>query len=126
VGRQARQPGGGAGGHLLDAGDSAPLKGIHRRLQEVRRLRAGRRGPFAGALGENGRGLCESAGVLDDCHFIVGTFPRRWARIGGYCVSDDPDFDILRVTVRSYMFTASLPPRSWPRSASAARREGAA
>jgi 8-amino-7-oxononanoate synthase len=30
--------------------------------------------------------------------------------IGGYCVSDDPDFDILRVTVRAYMFTASLPP----------------
>jgi len=48
--------------------------------------------------------------VLDDCHFIVGTFSKTLGAIGGYCVSDDPDFDILRVTVRSYMFTASLPP----------------
>ncbi|MFZ5783053.1 MAG: serine palmitoyltransferase [Pseudomonadota bacterium] len=63
-----------------------------------------------GALGEHGRGLCEAAGVLDDCHFIVGTFSKTLGAIGGFCVSDDPDFDILRVTVRSYMFTASLPP----------------
>jgi 8-amino-7-oxononanoate synthase len=63
-----------------------------------------------GALGENGRGLCESAGVLDDCHFVVGTFSKTLGAIGGYCVSDDPDFDILRVTTRAYMFTASLPP----------------
>src|SRR6266852_4009168 len=63
-----------------------------------------------GALGANGRGLCEEAGVLDDCHFIVGTFSKTLGAIGGYCVSDDPDFDILRVTVRAYMFTASPPP----------------
>ena len=63
-----------------------------------------------GALGEHGRGLCESAGVLDDCHFVVGTFSKTLGAIGGYCVSDDPDFDILRVTTRAYMFTASLPP----------------
>jgi 8-amino-7-oxononanoate synthase len=48
--------------------------------------------------------------VLDDCHFIVGTFSKTLGAIGGYCVSNDPDFDILRVTVRAYMFTASLPP----------------
>ena len=48
--------------------------------------------------------------MLDDCHFIVGTFSKTLGAIGGYCVSDDPDFDILRVTVRAYMFTASLPP----------------
>ena len=48
--------------------------------------------------------------MIDDCHFIVGTFSKTLGAIGGYCVSDEPDFDILRVTVRSYMFTASLPP----------------
>jgi 8-amino-7-oxononanoate synthase len=91
-------------------GDSAPLRdfidvcekyGAYVLVDEAHSL---------GALGENGRGLCESAGVLDDCHFIVGTFSKTLGAIGGYCVSDDPDFDILRVTVRSYMFTASLPP----------------
>ena len=91
-------------------GDSAPLRefvnvckkyGAYVLVDEAHSL---------GALGETGRGLCESAGVLDDCHFIVGTFSKTLGAIGGYCVSNDPDFDILRVTVRSYMFTASLPP----------------
>jgi 8-amino-7-oxononanoate synthase len=91
-------------------GDSAPLKefidvckkyGAYVLIDEAHSL---------GALGENGRGLCESVGVLDDCHFIVGTFSKTLGAIGGYCVSNDPDFDILRVTTRAYMFTASLPP----------------
>jgi 8-amino-7-oxononanoate synthase len=91
-------------------GDSAPLRefvevckkyGAYVLIDEAHSL---------GALGEHGRGLCEKAGVLDDCHFIVGTFSKTLGAIGGYCVSDDPDFDILRVTTRSYMFTASLPP----------------
>jgi len=91
-------------------GDSAPLKefievckkyGAYVLVDEAHSL---------GALGEHGRGLCESAGVLDDCHFIVGTFSKTLGAIGGYCVSNDPDFDILRVTTRAYMFTASLPP----------------
>ena len=91
-------------------GDSAPLKefiavckkyGAYVLIDEAHSM---------GALGEHGRGLCEAAGVLDDCHFIVGTFSKTLGAIGGYCVSDDPDFDILRVTTRAYMFTASLPP----------------
>ncbi len=91
-------------------GDSAPLKafvevckkyGAYVLIDEAHSL---------GALGEHGRGLCEAAGVLDDCHFIVGTFSKTLGAIGGYCVSDDPDFDILRVSTRSYMFTASSPP----------------
>jgi 8-amino-7-oxononanoate synthase len=91
-------------------GDSAPLKefidvckkyGAYVLVDEAHSM---------GALGEHGRGLSEAAGVLDDCHFIVGTFSKTLGAIGGYCVSDDPDFDILRVTTRAYMFTASLPP----------------
>ena len=89
-------------------GDSAPLRefvdvckkyGAYVLIDEAHSL---------GALGEHGRGLCESTGVIDDCHFIVGTFSKTLGAIGGYCVSDDPDFDILRVTVRAYMFTAAL------------------
>ena len=109
--RQAGQPAGGAGRHLLDAGRFARRSrnsstvckkyGAYVLVDEAHSL---------GALGEHGRGLCEAAGVLDDCHFIVGTFSKTLGAIGGYCVSDDPDFDILRVTTRSYMFTASLPP----------------
>jgi 8-amino-7-oxononanoate synthase len=63
-----------------------------------------------GVLGATGRGLAEAVGVEADVDFIVGTFSKSLGAIGGYCVSDHPDFDILRVACRPYMFTASLPP----------------
>jgi 8-amino-7-oxononanoate synthase len=91
-------------------GDSAPLEEFVAVCKKYNAYVLIDEAHSLGALGEHGRGLCEAAGVLDDCHFIVGTFSKTLGAIGGYCVSDDPDFDILRVTTRSYMFTASLPP----------------
>lgn len=63
-----------------------------------------------GVLGATGRGLAEAMEVEDDVDFIVGTFSKSLGAIGGYCVSDLDDFEILRVACRPYMFTASLPP----------------
>ena len=91
-------------------GDSAPLKAFIDVCKKYGAYVLVDEAHSMGALGEHGRGLCEAAGVIDDCHFIVGTFSKTLGAIGGYCVSNDPDFDILRVTTRSYMFTASLPP----------------
>jgi 8-amino-7-oxononanoate synthase len=91
-------------------GDSAPLKEFIDVCKKYKAYVLVDEAHSLGALGEHGRGLCEEAGVLDDCHFIVGTFSKTLGAIGGYCVSNDPDFDVLRVTTRSYMFTASLPP----------------
>jgi 8-amino-7-oxononanoate synthase len=63
-----------------------------------------------GVMGEHGRGAAEHFGVEKDVDFVVGTFSKSLGAIGGYCVSNDPEFDILRVACRPYMFTASLPP----------------
>jgi 8-amino-7-oxononanoate synthase len=63
-----------------------------------------------GVLGANGRGLAEAAGVEADIDFVVGTFSKSLGAIGGFCVSDHADFDIMRVVSRPYMFSASLPP----------------
>lgn len=63
-----------------------------------------------GVLGANGRGLAEAVNVEGDIDFIVGTFSKSLGAIGGYCVSDHPEFEILRISCRPYMFTASLPP----------------
>jgi len=63
-----------------------------------------------GVLGKTGRGLAEVVGCEDDIDFVVGTFSKSLGAIGGYCVSDHPEFNILRVACRPYMFTASLPP----------------
>ncbi|MFM9842801.1 MAG: serine palmitoyltransferase [Dongiaceae bacterium] len=63
-----------------------------------------------GVLGEHGRGLAEMVGLEEDIDFIVGTFSKSLGAIGGFCLSDHPEFNILRVACRPYMFTASLPP----------------
>lgn len=63
-----------------------------------------------GVLGKRGRGLAEQEGVEQDIDFVVGTFSKSLGAIGGYCVSDHPEFETLRVVCRPYMFTASLPP----------------
>jgi 8-amino-7-oxononanoate synthase len=63
-----------------------------------------------GFIGEHGRGVCEAAGVIKDCDFIIGTFSKSVGTVGGFCVSNHPKFEIMRLVCRPYVFTASLPP----------------
>ncbi|MDQ3144832.1 MAG: aminotransferase class I/II-fold pyridoxal phosphate-dependent enzyme, partial [Pseudomonadota bacterium] len=63
-----------------------------------------------GFIGENGRGVAEAQGVIDDVDFIIGTFSKSVGTVGGFCVSNHPKFKILRLVCRPYVFTASLPP----------------
>ena len=63
-----------------------------------------------GFIGTNGRGVAEAQGVIDDCDFIIGTFSKSVGTVGGFCVSNHPKFEILRLVCRPYVFTASLPP----------------
>ena len=61
-----------------------------------------------GFIGENGRGVAEAQGVIDDVDFIIGTFSKSVGTVGGFCVSNHPKFEILRLVCRPYVFTASL------------------
>ena len=63
-----------------------------------------------GFFGKGGRGVVQDMGLEDDVDFIVGTFSKSVGTVGGFCVSNHPKFEILRVASRPYMFTASLPP----------------
>ncbi len=63
-----------------------------------------------GFCGETGRGVAQELGVEDDVDFIVGTFSKSVGTVGGFCLSNHPKFEILRLACRPYMFTASLPP----------------
>jgi 8-amino-7-oxononanoate synthase len=91
-------------------GDTAPLKEIAHVKRETGAYLLVDEAHSMGVLGETGRGLAEAAGVEADVDFIVGTFSKSLGSVGGFCVSDSPDFDILRIVCRPYMFTASLPP----------------
>ncbi len=61
-----------------------------------------------GFFGPNGRGVYEDQGC--DVDFVVGTFSKSVGTVGGFCVSNHPKFEAIRLACRAYIFTASLPP----------------
>ena len=91
-------------------GDTAPLKEIAAVKRETGAYLLVDEAHSMGVLGQTGRGLAEAAGVEDDVDFIVGTFSKSLGSVGGFCVSNSADFDVMRIVCRPYMFTASLPP----------------
>lgn len=91
-------------------GDRAPLAEI----VEVKRQFGGYllvdEAHSLGVEGSGGRGIAEAQGVLGDVDFIVGTFSKSLGGVGGFCVSDCPELDLIRYASRPYMFTASPAP----------------
>ncbi|MGB9443203.1 MAG: aminotransferase class I/II-fold pyridoxal phosphate-dependent enzyme, partial [Desulfobacterales bacterium] len=63
-----------------------------------------------GVLGKTGRGLAEEADVEDGVDFVVGTFSKSLGAIGGFCVSNHPELNLVRYASRPYVFTASSSP----------------
>jgi 8-amino-7-oxononanoate synthase len=63
-----------------------------------------------GVLGRTGQGLVEETGVTDQVDFITGTFSKSLGSIGGYCVSNHEQLDLMRYLSRPYIFTASPSP----------------
>ena len=74
-----------------------------------------------GTYGARGLGCAEDQGVLDRVDFIVGTFSKSLAGIGGVCVSDHPELRALRFLARAYVFTASGSPSNVASVAAAVR-----
>ena len=63
-----------------------------------------------GTFGARGLGCAEEQGVLAGVDFVVGTFSKSLAGIGGMCVSDHPELRALHFLARAYVFTASGSP----------------
>ncbi len=91
-------------------GDIAPLKEMVAICKKYGAMILVDEAHSMGFIGENGRGVCEEAGVIDDVDFIIGTFSKSVGTVGGFCVSNHPKFEIMRLVSRPYIFTASLPP----------------
>lgn len=91
-------------------GDIAPLKEMIRVSREAGAMVLVDEAHSMGFIGPNGRGVAEDQGVLDDVDFVIGTFSKSVGTVGGFCVSNHPKFEILRLVCRPYVFTASLPP----------------
>ncbi len=63
-----------------------------------------------GFFGKNGRGVYEEQGVESEIDFVVGTFSKSVGTVGGFCVSNHPKFEVLRLVCRPlcvYRFAAA-------------------
>ena len=63
-----------------------------------------------GVYGERGLGYAEEQGVVDTVDFVVGTFSKALAGVGGYAVSNHDALRLLHFASRPYVFTASGSP----------------
>ena len=91
-------------------GDRAPLAAIVAVKQKYGAYLMVDEAHSLGVLGENGRGLAEETGVEEGVDFVVGTFSKSLGAIGGFCVSNHPELDLVRYASRPYVFTASSSP----------------
>jgi glycine C-acetyltransferase len=63
-----------------------------------------------GVLGSHGRGTANHFGVTDKIDFIMGTFSKSFASIGGFIASDDVDvLNFVQHQSRTQIFSAALP-----------------
>ncbi|WP_422058738.1 serine palmitoyltransferase [Sphingomonas sp.] len=91
-------------------GDIAPLKEMVAVAKKHGAMVLSDEAHSMGFYGPNGRGVYEALGCEGDVDFIVGTFSKSVGTVGGFCVSNHPKFEAIRLTCRPYIFTASLPP----------------
>lgn len=64
----------------------------------------------AGVFGENGLGLSESLGVIQEIDILCATFGKAMAGMGGYIVTSQTIKDYLINRSRSLIFSTALPP----------------
>ena len=91
-------------------GDIAPLKEMIAVAKKYGAMVLVDEAHSMGFIGPNGRGVAEDQDCLEDVDFVIGTFSKSVGTVGGFCVSNHPKFEIMRLVCRPYVFTASLPP----------------
>jgi 8-amino-7-oxononanoate synthase len=65
-----------------------------------------------GVIGEQGRGTASHFGLTDKVDFIMGTFSKSLAALGGFVASDRVTVEYLKHTSRALIFSASPTPPS--------------
>jgi 8-amino-7-oxononanoate synthase len=91
-------------------GDTAPLARIVELKKRYGALLLVDEAHSLGVYGENGRGVAEAEGVLEEVDFVVGTFSKSLGAMGGFCVSPHPELELIRYVSRPFIFTASSSP----------------
>lgn len=91
-------------------GDQAPIKELAEASKKHDAYVLVDEAHSIGVFGSTGRGVAQEQDVEHLVDFTIGTFSKSVGTLGGYCVSNHPKFEVLRLVCRPYVFTASLPP----------------
>lgn len=65
-----------------------------------------------GVLGRDGRGTADHFGLTDRMDFIMATFSKSLASLGGFVASDQDTIEYIKHHARALIFSASMPPAS--------------
>ncbi len=63
-----------------------------------------------GVIGEHGSGTASHFGLTDSVDFIMGTFSKSLASLGGFVAADAATIKYLKHNSRALIFSASMPP----------------
>lgn len=92
-------------------GDIAPLPKIVELAKKYNALTMVDDAHGSGVLGKDGRGTVEYFGLNpSDIDIIMGTFTKAFGGVGGFVAGSKLLVDYLRVSVRTYIFSAPIPP----------------
>ena len=92
-------------------GDIAPIPDLARLAKKNNALLMIDDAHGVGMLGDKGQGSLEHHGVpVADVDLQMGTFTKAFGGVGGYVAGDKDLIDFLRISARTYIFTAPLPP----------------
>ncbi len=90
-------------------GDLAPLAGIVEVARKHGAVILLDDAHGLGAIGPTGRGVAEPHGLMRHIDLLFGTFSKSFGAVGGFVCADAPLIDFMKLSARSFVFSASLP-----------------
>lgn len=63
-----------------------------------------------GMYGENGAGLAQERGLMDEIDIIQGTLGKAYGVMGGYIAASKNAIDVIRSFAPTFIFTTAIPP----------------
>jgi 8-amino-7-oxononanoate synthase len=91
-------------------GDIAPLSGIMDLAEKYNSAVMVDDAHSTGILGDNGVGTTEYFHLEKKPEIMMGTFTKSFGAVGGFVAASKDIIDYLRVSARSYIFSAPIPP----------------